>query len=385
MSDNTPGWQPDPTGKHDHRYWDGTQWTENVADAGVAGVDPYEALAPEVPAEPEVPAALDEPTVVDQQPPAPDDATEAYPPTVEQPAAWPATTPGMDAPAPPPPYVPTEPDGGGGSKKGLLIGGGILAAVVIAVIAFMALGGDDDGDSSVQAQLASKLEAESDGSLTSEQANCVAGLVVDETGEDALKDIDYSAEDPPEEVLSAFLAIGVQKMADECNIDEGAITGTDGTTDSSDDTTDTTQGSGGEGSYGSDPDLDELYDACTEGDFASCDQLYLDSPSGSDYETYGDTCGDRNEPSGFCVDLYGEGDSGAQGTTDSAGSPADFEQQLADAYESMLGLDRDQAECLAGKLADVVDEGTIDESEAMTEVMNYLSDCDISLSDVSGN
>ena len=323
--------------------------------------------------------------MVDQQPPAPDDATEAYPPTVEQPAAWPATTPGMDAPAPPPPYVPTEPDGGGGSKKGLLIGGGILAAVVIAVIAFMALGGDDDGDSSVQAQLASKLEAESDGSLTSEQANCVAGLVVDETGEDALKDIDYSAEDPPEEVLSAFLAIGVQKMADECNIDEGAITGTDGTTDSSDDTTDTTQGSGGEGSYGSDPDLDELYDACTEGDFASCDQLYLDSPSGSEYETYGDTCGDRNEPSGFCVDLYGEGDSGAQGTTDSAGSPADFEQQLADAYESMLGLDRDQAECLAGKLADVVDEGTIDESEAMTEVMNYLSDCDISLSDVSGN
>ena len=35
MSDNAAGWQPDPTGKHDHRYWDGTQWTDNVADAGV--------------------------------------------------------------------------------------------------------------------------------------------------------------------------------------------------------------------------------------------------------------------------------------------------------------------------------------------------------------
>ncbi len=36
MSDNAAGWQPDPTGKHDHRYWDGTGWTDNVADAGVA-------------------------------------------------------------------------------------------------------------------------------------------------------------------------------------------------------------------------------------------------------------------------------------------------------------------------------------------------------------
>jgi hypothetical protein len=28
------GWKADPTGRHQFRYWDGSHWTENVADAG---------------------------------------------------------------------------------------------------------------------------------------------------------------------------------------------------------------------------------------------------------------------------------------------------------------------------------------------------------------
>jgi len=35
-----PGWHPDPVGRHQHRYWDGTAWTEHVADNGTSGVDP---------------------------------------------------------------------------------------------------------------------------------------------------------------------------------------------------------------------------------------------------------------------------------------------------------------------------------------------------------
>lgn len=31
MSDSIPGWYPDPTVTGQQRYWDGTQWTENVA------------------------------------------------------------------------------------------------------------------------------------------------------------------------------------------------------------------------------------------------------------------------------------------------------------------------------------------------------------------
>ena len=33
-------WHPDPTGRHEHRWWDGTRWTDQVADAGVASTDP---------------------------------------------------------------------------------------------------------------------------------------------------------------------------------------------------------------------------------------------------------------------------------------------------------------------------------------------------------
>ena len=33
-------WYPDPTRRHQHRYWDGTAWTHHVADDGKASVDP---------------------------------------------------------------------------------------------------------------------------------------------------------------------------------------------------------------------------------------------------------------------------------------------------------------------------------------------------------
>ncbi len=35
-------WHPDPTGRHEHRYWDGERWTEHVADQGVATTDPLD-------------------------------------------------------------------------------------------------------------------------------------------------------------------------------------------------------------------------------------------------------------------------------------------------------------------------------------------------------
>lgn len=41
------GWYQDPSGRHEQRYFDGTRWTEHVADRGVTSVDPV-APAPEV-------------------------------------------------------------------------------------------------------------------------------------------------------------------------------------------------------------------------------------------------------------------------------------------------------------------------------------------------
>lgn len=37
------GWYPDPGGRHQYRYWDGTAWTDHVADAGAQSVEPLSA------------------------------------------------------------------------------------------------------------------------------------------------------------------------------------------------------------------------------------------------------------------------------------------------------------------------------------------------------
>jgi uncharacterized protein YxjI len=35
-------WYADPTGRHEHRYYDGTAWTDHVSDRGVTGRDPVD-------------------------------------------------------------------------------------------------------------------------------------------------------------------------------------------------------------------------------------------------------------------------------------------------------------------------------------------------------
>jgi hypothetical protein len=34
------GWHRDPSGRHEHRWWDGRQWTPSVADGGATSTDP---------------------------------------------------------------------------------------------------------------------------------------------------------------------------------------------------------------------------------------------------------------------------------------------------------------------------------------------------------
>ena len=35
-----PDWYPDPAGRFQQRYWDGSQWTEHVSRAGQQFTDP---------------------------------------------------------------------------------------------------------------------------------------------------------------------------------------------------------------------------------------------------------------------------------------------------------------------------------------------------------
>lgn len=43
MSESPASWHPDPTGRHELRYWDGSAWTDHVSDQGVTGTDPVDA------------------------------------------------------------------------------------------------------------------------------------------------------------------------------------------------------------------------------------------------------------------------------------------------------------------------------------------------------
>lgn len=74
------GWQPDPRGRHEYRYWDGTRWTDHVSDQGQVSSDPVADASP-AGAEAEKsavfkpdptpePVAAEEPTVVAQPEPA---------------------------------------------------------------------------------------------------------------------------------------------------------------------------------------------------------------------------------------------------------------------------------------------------------------------------
>ncbi len=45
--------------------------------------------------------------------------------------------------------------------------------------------------------------------------------------------------------------------------------------------------------YGDDPVVDGVWDACASGNGQACDDLYLDSATGSEYERFGLACGDR--------------------------------------------------------------------------------------------
>ena len=48
MAANPADWYPDPYGRHQHRYWDGQQWTEHVSDHGRRTVDPPVGRSPVV-------------------------------------------------------------------------------------------------------------------------------------------------------------------------------------------------------------------------------------------------------------------------------------------------------------------------------------------------
>ena len=116
MEPGTPAsWQPDPTGRHEHRYWDGQVWTDTVSDAGSTAVDAYEVAAP---------TPVVAPTVEPQPAPAAPVAPTAA--TVPTPSPVPAASPAVERLGP-------------DAKSHVAVGGSLVSMVVVGVIAIIAV------------------------------------------------------------------------------------------------------------------------------------------------------------------------------------------------------------------------------------------------------
>jgi hypothetical protein len=270
MNGPAPGWQPDPTGRHEYRYWDGTRWSDDVSDGGVAATDPVGGA----------------PDATQQQAPSPTQP-QGYgaapggqvPPTTPQPTYQAGYDPsGYDAGAaggagasygsggygatggsgpgtvPSGGYGTGFPDYGGpaaarssGPSTGLLVGLGALVVLLIAGIAFVLLsdddgddtatddattttqgatdptdatttlppddGGDDggdDGDSgssdAIVTGMAEAIVSGSGGAITQEQAECMSQAMIDELGLDRLVELGLEANSGSGDPLASMTA-----------------------------------------------------------------------------------------------------------------------------------------------------------------------------------
>ncbi|MGE3359210.1 MAG: hypothetical protein AB7O92_21505, partial [Acidimicrobiia bacterium] len=93
-----------------------------------------------------------------------------------------------------------------------------------------------------------------------------------------------------------------------------------------------------------DEDLSELRDDCADGDMEACDDLYYDSPVGSDDEAFGETCGRRHtniEP-GTCAQAQQGGTTGGSNElSELRDDCADGDMEACDDlyYDSPVGSD----------------------------------------------
>jgi hypothetical protein len=198
---STPaGWYPDPTGRHQNRWFDGDDWTDQVADGQAVGVDPVRGGAA---------PATEAATPVDTG------ATQAVPAAAGPPPGAPVapTTATPVTPAPgvggTPPFVDyTGPTGSasGGSNKGLLIGGAlVIVAVIVGLI--LVLGGGDDGGSTDDAgsDLSSDADQSDAPTETTEDDPSASDLFddmaddVNDDGNDSSDDIFGTDDEPADE------------------------------------------------------------------------------------------------------------------------------------------------------------------------------------------
>jgi uncharacterized RDD family membrane protein YckC len=83
-----PGWWPDPTGRHQARYWDGARWSEHVANDGIGATDPVAVPDPPTPSAPVIREVGGEPGREPVRETSVTMATAGSPLRVESPLRW---------------------------------------------------------------------------------------------------------------------------------------------------------------------------------------------------------------------------------------------------------------------------------------------------------
>lgn len=232
MNGSAAGWHPDPTGRHQYRYWDGSQWTDDVADAGVGAVDPVgggpSAGTPawENPTQPVDPGSEQSQPLA---PPGSEPTDEMRPidplgsePTQQLGAS---DTTQQFPPVPPPAYQP-----GKRRPTGLILG---IAALVVALIGggayVLAADNDDSPDTETTAETSggpADDEASGDsGDDNSDDTSTDDGSGDDDSGDDGDSSGDESSDDAgsgdddSESALVDAMAAAIEERAG------GALTG----------------------------------------------------------------------------------------------------------------------------------------------------------------
>ncbi|HEX8802588.1 MAG TPA: DUF2510 domain-containing protein [Acidimicrobiales bacterium] len=231
MNAPAPGWQPDPTQRHEYRYWDGARWTDDVSDGGVTSVDPM--AAAQAPSgfpsgDATVPFTPNPTEQFGGQPPGSAPGGPGGPAGYGSSGGYPPYGGGSYGSGPMPPGQPVKK----GPSTGLLVGIGLVVVALIAGLAFVLTSGDDDDDGTaigdsdattttaadddttttatddstsdttapdlgdddtIVEAMASGIESSAGGAINHDQAVCVAQGMVDRFGTDGILEMGIDA------------------------------------------------------------------------------------------------------------------------------------------------------------------------------------------------
>jgi hypothetical protein len=103
-------------------------------------------------------------------------------------------------------------------RRSRVLGG--FASVCLLVGGAGCAGGDEETEEDLTEQISEGIQQNGEG-YDAEQADCLAAIVVEQAGFEALKDVDLSAEEPSDD-LQREIASATVAAQDECDLPDGS-------------------------------------------------------------------------------------------------------------------------------------------------------------------